>query len=61
MLTKLKEIEGMKKAQGTTMAISNAGESGKMKLMNKNIQHNGLKMSSVKTRTAHSRDRCGQC
>ena len=29
----------------------------KMKLMNKNKQHIGLKMSSVKTRTAHSRDR----
>jgi hypothetical protein len=25
MLTKLKEMEGMKKAQGTTKAISNAG------------------------------------
>ena len=25
--------------------------------MYKNIQHSGLKMSSVKTRTAHSRDR----
>jgi len=25
MLTKLKEMEGMKKAQGTTRAISNAG------------------------------------
>ena len=29
MLTKLKEMEGMKKAQGTTKAISNAGESDK--------------------------------
>jgi hypothetical protein len=30
----------------------------KMKLMNKNKRHSGLKMSSVETRTAHSRDRC---
>jgi hypothetical protein len=30
----------------------------KLKLMNKNIQHIGLKTSSVETRTAHSRDRC---
>ena len=29
----------------------------KLKIMNKNKQHIGLKMSSVKTRTAHSRDR----
>ena len=29
----------------------------KMKIMNKNKQHIGLKMSSIKTRTAHSRDR----
>jgi len=29
-----------------------------MKLMNKNKRHIGLKMSSVETRTAHSRDRC---
>ena len=26
----------------------------KMKIMNKNKQHSGLKMSSVETRTAHS-------
>ena len=31
----------------------------KMKIMNKNKQHIGLTMSSVETRTAHSRDRCG--
>jgi hypothetical protein len=30
----------------------------KMKIINKNKQHSGLKMSSVETRTAHSRDRC---
>jgi hypothetical protein len=37
MLTKLKETKGMKKAQGTTKAISNAGESGKIERnMNKN-------------------------
>jgi len=29
----------------------------KMKIMNKNKRHIGLKMNSVKTRTAHSRDR----
>jgi len=29
----------------------------KMKLMSKNKQHSDLKMSSVETRTAHSRDR----
>ena len=29
----------------------------KIKLMNKNKRHSSLKMSSVKTRTAHSRDR----
>ncbi len=29
----------------------------KMKIMNKNKQYSGLKMSSVETRTAHSRDR----
>jgi len=29
----------------------------KIKLMNKNKRHSGLKMSSVETRTAHSRDR----
>jgi hypothetical protein len=28
-----------------------------IKVMNKNKQHSGLKMSSVETRTAHSRDR----
>ena len=33
----------------------------KLKIMNKNKRHIGLKMSSVKTRTAHSRDRCGVC
>jgi hypothetical protein len=32
----------------------------KMKIMNKNKQHIGLKVSSVKTRTAHSRDRYKQ-
>ena len=32
----------------------------KIKLMNKNKRHIGLKISSVKTRTAHSRDRCTQ-
>jgi hypothetical protein len=31
----------------------------KMKIMNKNKQHNDLIMSSVETRTAHSRDRYG--
>jgi hypothetical protein len=31
----------------------------KTKIMNKNKQHSGLIMSSVETRTAHSRDRCG--
>jgi len=30
----------------------------KLKIMNKNKRHIGLKMSSVETRTAHSRDRC---
>ena len=40
------------------MAISNAGERDKMKIMSKNKRHSGLKMSSVETRTAHSRDRC---
>jgi hypothetical protein len=30
----------------------------KKKLMNKNKQHIGLKISSVKPRTAHSRARC---
>jgi hypothetical protein len=45
----------MKKAQGTTKAISNAGESGKIERnMNKNKWIIGLKMSSVKIRTAHS-------
>jgi hypothetical protein len=29
----------------------------KMKIMNKNKQHSGLKMSSVETRTAHSQGR----
>jgi hypothetical protein len=29
----------------------------KLKLMNKNKQHNGLKVSNVETRTAHSQDR----
>ncbi len=28
-----------------------------IKVMNKNKQHSGLIMSSVKTRTSHSRDR----
>jgi hypothetical protein len=32
----------------------------KGKLMNKNKRHCDLKMSSVKTRTAHSRDRYAQ-
>ena len=32
----------------------------KMKLMNKNKQYNGLEMSSIETRTAHSCDRYGQ-
>ena len=32
----------------------------KMKVMSKNKQHSGLKMSSVETRTAHSRGRCSQ-
>jgi len=35
----------------STMAISNAGKSSKMKIINKNKRHSGLKMSSVKTRT----------
>ena len=30
----------------------------KIKTINKNRRHSGLKMSSVKTRTAHSRNRC---
>jgi hypothetical protein len=30
---------------------------GKVVIMNKNKQHIGLEMSSVETRTAHSRDR----
>jgi len=30
----------------------------KLKIMDKNKRHIGLKMSSVKTRTANSRDRC---
>ena len=29
----------------------------KLKMINKNKQHNSLKMSRVKIRTAHSRDR----
>ena len=29
----------------------------KMKMMNKNKRHSGLKMSGVEIRTAHSRDR----
>ena len=29
----------------------------KLKIMNKNKRHIGLKMSSIETRTAHSRDR----
>jgi hypothetical protein len=29
----------------------------KLKIMSKNKQYSGLKMSSVETRTAHSRDR----
>ena len=33
----------------------------KLKIMNKNKQHSGLKMSSVETRTAHSRDRWASC
>ncbi len=32
----------------------------KLKIMSKNKQHSVLKMSSVETRTAHSRDRYGQ-
>jgi hypothetical protein len=32
----------------------------KLKIMNKNKQHSGLKMSSVETRTAHSRNRWQQ-
>jgi len=32
----------------------------KLKILNKNKQHIGLKTSSVETRTAHSRDRRGQ-
>ena len=39
------------------MAISNAEKVIKLKLINKNKQHIDLKMSSVETRTAHSRDR----
>ena len=40
------------------MAISNAGKVQKMKIMNNNNkQYINLKMSSVETRTAHSRDR----
>jgi hypothetical protein len=48
----------MKNNEPPTMAISNAGKVVKMKVMNKNKQHNDLKMSSVEIRTAHSRDRC---
>jgi hypothetical protein len=33
----------------------------KLKLMSKNKQHSGLKMSGVKTRTAHSPARCASC
>jgi len=32
----------------------------KLKIMNKNKQYSSLKISSDKTHTAHSRDRCGQ-
>jgi hypothetical protein len=39
------------------MAISNAEKVQKMKIMSKNKQYSGLKMSSVETRTAHSRAR----
>ena len=54
----LEKITNYKKA--ITKAISNAGKVQIMKLMNNNKQHSDLKMSSVKTRTAHSRDRYGQ-
>jgi hypothetical protein len=50
----------VKNKKPRTKAISNAGENDKMKLLNKNKHHSSLKMSSVKTRTAHSRDRYAQ-
>ena len=52
MLTKLKEMERMKRAQGTTKAISNAGKVVKMKVLNINKQHSRLKRWCNKTPNA---------
>jgi len=43
------------------MAISNAGDSDKIEINDKNKQDIGLKMNSVETRTAHSRARWVSC
>jgi hypothetical protein len=46
----------MEEKRATTMAINNAGKVLKLKLTTKK-RHSGLKMSSVKTPSAYSRDR----
>ena len=59
MLTKLKEMEGMKKAQGTTLYISNGGYSA-IDEVNTNKSNNGanMKVSAKKSATAHILVRC---
>ena len=48
MLTKLKETKGMKKAQGTTKAIRNAGKVLNMKIVAVNKISDRLKVWSYK-------------
>ena len=54
MLTKFKEIEGIKKAQGTTLYISNGGYIA-INEINMNKINNGaiMKVSAINTATAH--------
>jgi len=58
-LTKLKETERMKKAQGTTLYISNGGQ-GAINETNMNKINNGeiMKVSATKSATAHILVRC---
>ena len=61
MLTKLKETENMKKAQGTTLYIINDGYSA-INEVNINKSNNGaiMKVSAIKSATAHILVRYGQ-
>jgi len=61
MLTKLKETKGMKEAQGTTLYISNGEQSAiNERYMYKLNNGANMKISGIKSATAHSQARCQQ-